>query len=146
MLKTIFLLLLTLALFSGTKIPADPEGAIISEVFGDLDNDSVPECVVVFRNNAPIDETPICEIRIYRKKSTDWQLWYKAIGPVIINDTNHACNYTELKIERNAIVVEHVGAHTFYTHRYRCNKGRWELIGATVYREGRCGIYRNVDY
>jgi hypothetical protein len=133
-----------IAAASGNVQPAaakETEGEIISEVFGDLDGDSIPERVVAFRNETVPGEAPICEIRIYRNVDAGWGLWYKAIGPI------ENVSFKELGIERRAIVVKHYCARYFYTHRYRCNAGRWELIGATVTHNGlRCTDYTETDY
>ena len=124
---------------------------LIDETEGDLDKDGVPEKVVVYDTNIETDLGTERQIYIYKKNNDAWELWNKSSGAVLssLHGGMMGDPFEELTIERNCIVINHFGGSRQkwnYTHRYRFQKGEFQLIGATVNFGSPCDYFFIFDY
>lgn len=118
---------------------------------GDLDKDKIPERVVVYNTTRKVDMGDEREIRIFKKRNDEWELWHTSVGAVLPSEHGGMMGdpFEGITIERGAIVIKHFGGSNqkwTYTHRYRFQRNTWELIGATIKIGTPCQEMEVFDY
>lgn len=128
---------------------------ILTESYGDLDNDGIPEKVVVLDSGLQglSGMGNGRDLLIYKKNSGEesWYLWHTSRGPILDDNTGGLMGdpFESLSINRGTIVITHFGGSRDkwnYTHRYRYQNNDWYLIGSTVYHGATCDKFMTFDY
>ncbi|MEM6726122.1 MAG: hypothetical protein AAF598_18915 [Bacteroidota bacterium] len=124
---------------------------LLYEANGDLTKDEVPERVRVYDNGIEGEFGTAREIHIYRKGKTAWTLLEKIKGGVLPSEHGGMMGdpFIGVEIERGCIVLYHNGGSRWkwsYTHRFRLQNDRWELIGATIYDGAPCDQSETLDF
>ncbi|MEO1436204.1 MAG: hypothetical protein AAFV80_11760 [Bacteroidota bacterium] len=129
-----------------------PEGlSELDNAEGDLTKDGIPERVLVYDNGKEGEYGTAREIHIYRKGQQNWELLETIDGGVLPSLHGGVMGepFVGITIERGCIVIEHFGGSRWkwnYTHRFRQQNDRWELIGATIYNGAPCEQSETLDY
>lgn len=126
----------------------------LGEASGDLDKDGQAEAVAVFDTGKEDDKFGIGtarELHVYKKKDGKWNLWKKAMGPVMSSESGGVMGdpFQEVKVDNGAIVLTQSGGSRYkwdYTHRFRFQDNDWKLIGATYVTGTPCEYWENFDY
>lgn len=124
---------------------------LLGEAIGDVDNDSKNERIVVYDTGSPTEMGTEREIHIYRKSDNQWVLWQRIKGGILPSQHGGVMGdpFQEVSIENGCIVLYHMGGSRdkwAYTHRFRYQKDKWELIGVTVSYFSNCETWENFDY
>lgn len=135
------------------ELPADL--GWVSEARGDLTKDGVPERVLVVETIPPADadEGYVAEryVRIYEQRNGQWALKQQIFGGVLDSDSGGMMGdpFESISVERGCLVLVHTGGSRIkwnYTHRYRRQNEKWELIGATINYGAPCDYWHEFDY
>lgn len=124
----------------------------IAQAEGDLNKDGQPELVLVVDDlQSAGDFGTSRRIQIYRMENGQWQRWDEFRGGILSSDAGGMMGdpFEAITIERGTIVIEHFGGSRYkwrYTHRFRYQNGRWELIGATTLYGTPCEYWKTYDY
>lgn len=138
------------AISSDSIIP--PQGFTkVDDVKGDLDKDGIAEKIVVYNTSVEGDLGFEREIHIYKKEKGNWALWYSCAGPVMPSKAGGVTGepFEGVHVTKGCIVFYHYGGSTTkwgYTHRFRYQHKKWELIGATITDGISCGYWNTTDY
>ncbi|MDG1433352.1 MAG: hypothetical protein P8Q41_05050 [Saprospiraceae bacterium] len=114
-----------------------PKGfALLSQVSGDLDKDGIVEKVAVLNNNIKSDIGEERTILIFKVDNGAWKIWERATGAILPSKNGGMMGdpFQSIKVENGTLVINHFGGSRSkweYTHRFRFQNERWELIGAT---------------
>ena len=124
---------------------------VLEEIEGDLNNDGIPEKVVVYDTEKETDYGTERQIHIYKKNNNEWGLWKKSIGVILPSQQGGMMGdpFDGISIERNCIVINHFGGSRQkwnYTHRFRHQNGDFQLIGATISYGAPCDYVTDFDY
>ncbi|WP_417760281.1 hypothetical protein [Shewanella sp.] len=125
---------------------------ILAEAYGDLDEDNLPEKVVVLDSGVNGGMGTGRDLLIYKMDNDEiWHLWHTSHGQVMESDAGGMMGdpFESLSIVRGAIVISHFGGSRDkwnYTHRYRYQDNDWYLIGATIYQGAPCDTFMSFDY
>lgn len=117
----------------------------IDSTFGDLDNDTFEEKVIVFHNQSSEENTK-SEIRIYKQQNQNWKLFYvskKGIWNV------KRYSFDKVVIEKGILKIYHTTISSFHvslTHKYRYQNNDFDLIGYTDYSGILCQEWTKFDY
>ncbi len=129
-----------------------PKGhTMLSQASGDLDTDGVDEKVVVLNNGIISDFGEERTIFIFKADNGAWKLWERATGAILPSENGGMMGdpFESIKIERGALVINHFGGSRIkweYTHRFRFQNKKWELIGATSTSYAPCEEQQVFDY
>ena len=119
-------------------------------LFGDLDADGTVEMVVVNPNNVTgKNADTLLIVKAYRKENGRWNEWVNCKGPALVSTEEVGMERLYVNVELGALVVghSHVGYnYVDYTHRFRWQNNRFELIGATVIQGERFWKSETFDY
>ena len=131
------------------KIPESYK--VLAQTEGDLDNDRVPEKVIVYETGKITDLGTERQIFIYKNKNSKWVLWKKSIGAVLPSEHGGVMGdpFEGISIERNSIVINHFGGSRQkwnYTHKFRYKNGDFQLIEANIYFGSPCDYFFTFDY
>lgn len=135
-----------------SQIIQTPQGfKILDEKKGDLDNDGIPEKVIVYDTEKETDMGTERQLYIYKKNNAKWELWRKSVGAILPSQHGGMMGdpFEGISIDRNSIVVNHSGGSRqrwYYTHRFRFQNDSFQLIGATVNFGSPCDYFFNFDY
>ncbi|PSR13411.1 MAG: hypothetical protein DA408_17500 [Bacteroidetes bacterium] len=118
---------------------------------GDLTKDGLAEKVVVYDTPVTTDFGTARQLYIYQQKDGRWQLWQKINGGILPSENGGMMGdpFEGITIERGTIVITHFGGSRqkwTYTHRFRYQNERWELIGASVLAGAPCDAWDQYDY
>ena len=124
---------------------------LLAEATGDLNKDKLPEKVLVLNTGKIGDMGEERMILVFKVKDQEWQLMHRATGPVLLSEHGGLLGdpFQSIAIDRGAIVVKHLGGSRDkwnYTHRYRFQNNKWELICATTIKEAACTYRETFDY
>lgn len=140
------------SLYSNNFIAQDTDNFNkIGEALGDLDNDSIPEKVVVYDTNKETEFGTQREIHIFKKTENSWTLWQKNTGAVLPSKHGGVWGdpFQEINIENGAIKIYHFGGSRYkwqYIHQYKYLENDWKLIEATVEFGAFCDYYETLNY
>lgn len=124
----------------------------IAQAEGDLNKDGQPELVLVLDDLQSADDFGILRrIHIYRLENGQWKRWEEFRGGILSSESGGMMGdpFEAITIERGTIVINHFGGSRYkwtYTHRFRYQNGRWELIGATTLYGTPCEYWKTYDY
>ena len=124
----------------------------IAQAEGDLNKDGQPELVLVLDDLQSADDFGISRrIHIYRLENGQWKRWEEFRGGILSSESGGMMGdpFEAITIERGTIVINHFGGSRYkwtYTHRFRYQNGRWELIGATTLYGTPCEYWKTYDY
>jgi len=124
----------------------------IAQAEGDLNKDGQPELVLVLDDLQSADDFGISRrIHIYRPENGQWKRWEEFRGGILSSESGGMMGdpFEAITIERGTIVINHFGGSRYkwtYTHRFRYQNGRWELIGATTLYGTPCEYWKTYDY
>jgi hypothetical protein len=124
----------------------------IAQAEGDLNKDGQPELVLVVDDLQSAGDFGISRrIQIYRLENGQWQRWEEFRGGILSSESGGMMGdpFEAITIERGTIVINHFGGSRYkwtYTHRFRYQNGRWELIGATTLYGTPCEYWKTYDY
>ncbi|MCB0649706.1 MAG: hypothetical protein KDC85_00365 [Saprospiraceae bacterium] len=123
----------------------------IGEATGDLDKDGQEEKVMVFNTDRMTDFGYEREIHVFKKEEGAWKLWQRSSTAVLPSEQGGTMGdpFEDISIENGAIVIKHLGGSRqkwSYTHRFRFQNSKWELIGASVEFGSRCDYWEYFDY
>ncbi|MCU7613159.1 hypothetical protein N0B16_01815 [Chryseobacterium sp. GMJ5] len=129
-----------------------PEGSeIIESIDGDLDDDTIPEKVIVYNTKDSTDFGNIREIQILKNVNGKWTVLEKSRNAILKSQDGGMMGdpYGETKIEKGILIISQSGGSSWkwgVTDKYRLQNGHFELIGfSSTY--GRPGDYWvDVDY
>ncbi|MEM7103996.1 MAG: hypothetical protein AAF502_12745 [Bacteroidota bacterium] len=125
---------------------------LLGKTEGDLNKDGVVEKVYVY--NTP-DETEFGTARqiivLKVNDQNEWEEWLVSNGGVLPSEHGGIKGdpFQSIRVERGCIVVEHYGGSRWewtYTHRFRFQNEKWELIGTTITNGAACEYYDEYDY
>ena len=124
---------------------------LLDKATGDLNNDKIPEKVMIYDNGNSTDFGTEREIHILKKVNTKWILWKKSIGPILPSEHGGMMGdpFERISIEKNCIVIYHSGGSRqkwSYTHKYRYQNNTWQLIGATTQFGIPCDYFETSTY
>lgn len=129
-----------------------PKGyTLLKEASGDLNKDGKDEKVLVLNTGKSKDLGDERIIHVYHNKNGKWKLWHSAKGAVLASEQGGVFGdpFQSVDIERGAIVIKHFGGSRSkwdYTHRFKYQNKKWELIGATIINETPCEEQEKFDY
>lgn len=135
-----------------SQIIQTPQGfKILDEKEGDLDNDGIPEKVIVYDTEKETDMGTERQLYIYKKNNAQWELWKKSVGAILPSQHGGMMGdpFEGISIDRNSVVINHSGGSRqrwYYTHRFRFQNDAFQLIGATVNFGSPCDYFFNFDY
>lgn len=124
----------------------------IAQAEGDLNKDGQPELVLVVDDLQSADDFGVSRrLQIYRLENGQWQRWEEFRGGILSSERGGMMGdpFQGITIERGTIVIEHFGGSRYkwrYTHRFRYQNNRWELIGATTLYGTPCEYWKTYDY
>lgn len=124
----------------------------IAQAEGDLNKDGQAELVLVVDDLQSAGDFGISRrIHIYRLANGQWQLWQEFRGGILSSEAGGMMGdpFEAITVERGTIVIEHFGGSRYkwrYTHRFRYQNSRWELIGATTLYGTPCEYWKTYDY
>ncbi|MGH1436657.1 MAG: hypothetical protein ACRBG0_19610 [Lewinella sp.] len=124
----------------------------VAEAQGDLNKDGQPELVLVVDDLQSAGDFGISRsILIYRLENRQWKQWEEFRGGILDSEAGGMMGdpFEGIEIDRGSIVIHHFGGSRYkwrYTHRFRHQNGRWELIGATVLYGTPCEYWKTYDY
>ncbi len=124
---------------------------MLREATGDLDRDGQAEKVFVL-NTGEIGEMGEERILlIFKVMQDDWKLMHQAKGAVLPSEHGGVFGdpFQSIKIDNGTIVLVHFGGSRDqwnYTHRFRLQNKKWELIDAKVQNEAACERTELFDY
>lgn len=129
-----------------------PEGMeLLGEADGDLNKDGMPERVHVYDTGEEVEMGTKRMLYVYQATGDTWDIWHQSTGAVLPSQHGGMMGdpFEALRIERGSIVIDHFGGSREkwnYTHRFRFQKGRFELIGASVRFGAPCDYWDHFDY
>lgn len=108
----------------------------LSEASGDLNKDGIDEKIVVLNNGIISDFGEERTIFIFKLDNGAWKMWEKATGAILPSEHGGMMGdpFQSIEVNNGALVIEHFGGSRskwVYTHRFRFQNDKWELIGAT---------------
>lgn len=123
-------------------------------ILGDLTGDGIAEMAVLYDLKVEMtelgyDQDTLAELIIYRRDGNFWEVWPEATGPMMYAYSEHGFTRFGASIERRTLVLEHYsGGYTSvgFTHRFRWQNDRFELIGSTSTVFERCTGGKWLDY
>jgi hypothetical protein len=124
----------------------------IAQAEGDLNKDGQAELVLVVDDLQSAEDFGISRrIHIYRLENGQWKRWEEFRGGILSSESGGMMGdpFEGITIERGTIVINHFGGSRYkwrYTHRFRYQNGRWELIGATTLYGTPCEYWKTYDY
>lgn len=124
--------------------------AQVDTLLADIDNDGLTEMLVKEPfTSASRDTDTLMVIRAYRAEDGVWKEWTAFVGPALYATVEVGMEKMSMSFERGALVIRH--GHTGfnyidYTHRFRWQNDRFELIGATVTEGERFLMSKTFDY
>jgi hypothetical protein len=115
-----------------------------------ITGDGIFEMAVLYNLQVGLTETSsegdtLAEIIVYRRNSNGWEVWPEATGLMMYAHNEYGFTRFSAEIERGALGLRHYpGGRTSisFTHRFRWQNGRFEIIGATYSVYERCGRAR----
>lgn len=118
---------------------------------GDLDKDGKDEMVAVFDTKKQTEFGTERQVQIFKQDGSAWKLWHTSIGAVLPSEHGGVMGdpFEEITIENGVIVIAHFGGSRekwHYTHRYRLQGGKFQLIGATNSSGEPCVGFETYDY
>ena len=144
--KIVFLLSIVSSTLVFSQAQFQPKGStLLQTVNGDLDNDGIPEKVLVYNTLDSNDMGNIRELQILKKKNNSWVLWEKSRKAILESDAGGMMGdpIGEIKIEKGLLIIIHEGGSSWKwatTDKYRFQNGEFQLIGYTN-NAGRAGDY-----
>lgn len=133
------------------SIPSPAGLTKLGETTGDLDKDGKEEKAIVYDTKRETEMGTERELHIFKSNNGQWELWHKAIGPVMPSQNGGMMGdpFQEMTIENGTLVLNHFGGSRSkwtFTHRYRFQDAAWKLIGATTNTGSPCDYWENYDY
>ncbi|SEA42371.1 hypothetical protein SAMN05443667_104162 [Flavobacterium gillisiae] len=154
------ILFLILTSFISCKSQEDKKTEIIQtpkyfktfyEVEGDLDEDEIPEKVIVYDTEKETDFGTERQIYIYKKNNDKWLLWNKSVGAILPSKHGGMMGdpFEGISVEGNCIIVNHSGGSREkwnYSHTFKYQSGDFQLIKAAVSYGSPCDYFMSFDY
>lgn len=129
-----------------------PDGyTLLDDATGDLNKDGIAEKVLVVNTDELGEMGTKRAILIFKNNGQDWHLWHRATGPVLPSEHGGMMGdpFESVAIDNGTIVLKHFGGSRskwYNTHRFRFQKGNWNLIGAKLVRELPCEEKETFNY
>ena len=128
-----------------------PSYKMLREAMGDLDGDGQAEKVFVLNTGEIGDMGEERILLIFKVIQNDWKLLHQARGAVLPSEHGGVFGdpFQSIKVENGTLVLKHFGGSREkweYTHRFRYQDKKWELIGARVINEAACEWKEVFDY
>lgn len=129
-----------------------PRGhTLLSQTSGDLNKDGVDEKIIVFNNGQVGDFGEERTILIFKADNGAWKMWERATGAILPSENGGMMGdpFQSIKVENGALVINHFGGSRSkweYTHRFRYQNEKWELIGTTSIVYAPCEEQQTFDY
>lgn len=110
----------------------------INEVQGDLDNDGIPEKVVIYDTDSIVDFGLVRALHIYKKEKDGWKIWRKSTTAILKSNEGGASvedPFQSIRIKNKILVITHQGgggpSMWSYSHKYRFQNNAFYLIGVS---------------
>ncbi len=129
-----------------------PKGhTLLTQASGDLNKDGVDEKIIVLNNGIISDFGEERTILIFKADNGAWKMWERATGAILPSENGGMMGdpFQSIKVENGALVINHFGGSRIkweYTHRFRFQNEKWELIGATSISYAPCEEQQTFDY
>lgn len=129
-----------------------PKGhSLLSQANGDLNNDGIDEKIVVLNNGIISDFGEERTIFIFKAYHGVWKMWERATGAILPSKNGGMMGdpFQSIKVKNGALVINHFGGSRMkweYTHRFRFQNTKWELIGTTSLAYTPCEEQQTFDY
>jgi hypothetical protein len=129
-----------------------PDGyEILGEAEGDLNKDGSLEKVIVYNTKRDGEMGSEREVRVYKIENNQWTVWEKSTTAVLSSESGGMMGdpFESVAIERGCVVLNHYGGSRWrwnYTHRYRFQNNKFQLIGATSGNGAECEYWEELDY
>lgn len=107
---------------------------ILSKEVGDLDNDKIPEKVIVYNIKSNKGEGDLREIQILKKVKGKWIILEKSRNAILKSDEGGMMGdpFNYVKIKSGTLIINHYGGSSWkwnVTDIYRFQNHHFELIG-----------------
>ncbi len=118
---------------------------------GDLDQDTIPEKVMVFDTGEKGEFGSKRILLIYKKYKGEWVLWQQS-GSVILDSEQGGIwgdPFEDISIEEQSIVINHFGGSKpkwRYKHRFRLLQNDFHLVHAKVFFASPCDYFEDFNY
>lgn len=115
-----------------------PQGSEINEIVdGDLDNDQIPEKVIIYNIRQGNEIGNIREIQILKKVTGKWQILEKSRNAILGKNDGGVMGdpYQSTVINKGILIISHYGGSSWrwgFTDKYRFQNNNFELIGTTL--------------
>ena len=122
---------------------------VISEVFGDLNNDGIDEKVIVYDTNRMTDSGTEREIHIYKKENNNWKLWIKSTKGIRKSEEFGMVGDFGIEINNGILTIYHSDGGRWRrveTHKYKFKEDSFYLIGVTIRYGTLCAYWQSLDY
>lgn len=129
-----------------------PNGhTLLTQTSGDLDKDEIDEKIIVLNNGIISDFGEERTILIFKADNGAWKMWERSTGAILPSKNGGMMGdpFQSIKVENGALVINHFGGSRIkweYTHRFRFQNEKWELIGATSTSYAPCDEQQIFDY
>ncbi|CAA7194637.1 hypothetical protein [Chryseobacterium potabilaquae] len=112
--------------------PAGSE--VIESIEGDLDNDHIPEKVIVYNTKDSTEQGSIREIQILKNRNGKWTILEKSQNAILESNAGGMMGdpYGSIRVEKGILNISQSGGSSWkwgYTDKYRFQNGHFELIG-----------------
>lgn len=123
----------------------------ITEIEGDLNNDGIPEKVIVYNTNDSTEFGFIREIQIFKLEASTWVLWTKSSNAILKSQEGGMMGdpFESISIKKGVLVIQHVGGSSWkwsITDKYRYENNEFKLIGYSSNYGKLCESWEDVDF